>query len=192
VGYLISKALRVLACFVGSVTSNHQCHVGHQTHQFRGNLAWSPRALRLLRSLRYLDYQSSVLYVWLCLHALIDVLGCQLSGYQCKKEKSRRRKDLGVISLYDKGHVCFHPERVGCVSGAGGAVHYLELFNDVFQISGEGTKGAGGSSFKVYKFVRSSVCLLCTGFVWLDSLLQEAFAHQCAALACPALVHGVL
>jgi hypothetical protein len=92
VGYLISKALRVLACFVGSVTSNHQCHVGHQTHQFRGNLAWSPRAFAVasLAALFRLSEFSSQ-YVWLCLHALIDVLGCQLSGYQCKKEKSRGR-----------------------------------------------------------------------------------------------------
>jgi hypothetical protein len=32
---------------------------------------------------------------------------------------------------------------------AGGVVHYLELFNYVFQVSGEGAKGAGGSSFEL-------------------------------------------
>ncbi len=57
--------------------------------------------------------------------------------------------------MYYKSNVCFDPERVGCVSGAGGVVHYLELLNYVFQVSGEGPKGAGGSSFEVYPFVKA-------------------------------------
>ncbi len=43
-------------------------------------------------------------------------------------------------------------------------VHNLELLNDVFQISGEGAKGAGGSNFEVYRFVEAvdvSLYLVC-------------------------------
>ena len=40
-------------------------------------------------------------------------------------------KDLGVTSLYCEGNVCFDSEGVGSVFGAGGVVHYFELFNDV-------------------------------------------------------------
>ncbi len=41
-------------------------------------------------------------------------------------------KDLqGTSLLYCQGNVYFDPGGVECVSGAGGVVHYFELFNDV-------------------------------------------------------------
>jgi hypothetical protein len=64
-GCLILKGLWVLACFAGSVSSSSISSPASKLlilgAVYRGELAWSLRELRLLRSLRHLDDQSSVL-----------------------------------------------------------------------------------------------------------------------------------